>query len=172
VKIGYIQTRANVFSLKEQTDALIKYGLSSEHIYSDTDADGFEEAIKSCYSEGDELVVWSAAVIGRVRYSSTIKRLAKVGASLHILRRDLTIDCVPSLPAAQGLDDISQAEKMNGVLKGRKKKVLPAKAAKIIDYVNEGNPQKAAAKHFGVSTTAVSKIVNGKYLNIQHERNE
>ncbi len=165
MKIGYIQTRANVFSLKDQTNALAKYGIRPEHIYSDNDADGFEEAIKSCYSKGDELVIWSAAVIGRVRYSSVIKRLAKVGAVLHILRRDLTIDCVPSLPAAQGLDDISQAEKMNGVLVGRKKKVSPEKAADIINYVNEGNLQSRAAEHFEVSTTAVSKIVNGGYFN-------
>jgi len=161
MKIGYIQKRSSLMSESEQLKELLKSGIEGIYIYSPTT--GLQEAIKSC-REGDTLVVWSAAVIGNHAYAKTIKALAEIGADLHILRKSLDVPCKQSVPAANGLNDIKQASRMNGKKNGRKLSITPEQAKSIEAYVGEGNTQAQAAKHYSVSTRAVSWILNGTYF--------
>ena len=161
MKIGYIQKRSSLMSEDDQAKELLKHGIEHVNLY--TPDEGLNEAIKSC-RKGDELVVWSAAVIGNHAYAKTIKALAAIGADLHVLRKGLDIPCKQSIPAADGLNDIKQASRMNGKKNGRKLSITPAQAKNIEAYVGEGNTQAQAAEHYGVSTRAVSWILNGTYF--------
>ena len=168
MKIGYVQKRGSLMTEIEQTAELMKMGIELDHIYGPSD--GLQEAINSS-REGDTLVVWSAAVIGTHAYAKTIKALAKNGADLHVLRNKLDIPCKQSVPAADGLNDISQASRANGKKNGRKLSFTPQQAQNIKSYVGEGFTQERAAEHFKTSTRIISWIMNDVYFKNQKKSN-
>jgi len=161
-KIGYVHSRSGMISEDEQTKLLMDYGVELEHIYKKDDT--IKEAVKSCYNEGDLLVVWSAACIGVHAYSATVKALGKSGANIYILKREMTLDCKVGLPFAEALGDIQQQGKSGEGKGGRKKSITPEEAEKIIAYCDGEGNQKQAAEHYGTSTRVVNEIVRGTYF--------
>lgn len=164
-KIGFAADRPNFMSYKDQCKKLVEYGVHPSLIYDIGNT--LEKAIESC-NENTELVVYSARTIGvQSHLKAAVQALAKNKGTLVILRpkKPLVVNAVDSLPYTLAVEDINQRNVGLGKVYGRKKKILPPVADKIINFVNvQFNSQKAAALEYGTSVSTVSRIINGKYF--------
>jgi len=166
--LGYVQDRSNLkMTAADQMKLLIEYGVSKKRIYEQHE--GLEEAINSC-REGLTLVVWNGAVLGaEPTYNKVVELLKEQGAFLHLLHKELDVDCKAGAAVLQGHKDIKTANSSKGEHVGRRLNISPDLADLIIKYVGEKHTQAEAAAYFTtdklkVSTRAVSYIMNGKYF--------
>ena len=160
MKLGYVADKKSLkVSASEQRSMLGREGIDLAHIYDPEQ--GWKVAVSDCRA-GDVLYVYSAAVFGAHAYPDVIKALALQGANLHVLRKELLVDCTSGESVADGALDIKQAHATSGQ-SGRPRAYSEDVVSKVIAYVEDGNTQKDAAAEYNVSKTAVSKIMNGIY---------
>jgi len=161
---GYVAPRPNFMTIRDQEEELTAYGVNPSNILNNEN--GIDEAIRFC-GENHDLVVYSATVFGTVReYDRIIAALAKNKANLIVIRADkLTVNAVGSLAYIDGKKDLNLRNAMLGRKHGRKKGISSVLGKKIINFCQvQGNSQLKAAEKYKVSTTQVSKIMNGTYF--------
>lgn len=100
--IGYMRVSTDMQDMRMQRDALIKYGVKPDHIFSDVmtgakmNRDGLKRAIKVCWP-GDTLVVWKLDRLGR----NTIGALQQIeelnNAGIHLTSVTESIDATTSM---------------------------------------------------------------------------
>lgn len=160
MKLGYVADKKSLkVSASEQRSMLGREGIDLAHIYDPEQ--GWKAAVSDCRA-GDTLYVYSAAVFGAHAYPNVVKALAGRNANLHVLRKDLLVDCTGGESVADGAIDIKHAHATSGQ-SGRPRAYDDETIAKVVAYVGDGNTQKEAAAFYNVSETAVSKMVNGIY---------
>ena len=162
-KLGYIANRVGVPSLSMQVEKLIEHGLEKKDIF---------ESLDDCLAslrDGDTLVLYTTAILGRNKIDSTFVHVAENGASgIYSIKTKRHYDCQDQLHGFEILYDARQEleivtkkhiAEVGRQLGGRKKDPIWGKAGEIRQSRNEGVSFKELSEIHGTSEATIRRIL-------------
>ena len=163
-KLGYIADRVGVPSKAKQTAKLIEVGVVGKDIY-----DNLKDCIDSL-REGDTLVVYTTAILGRNKLNNTFLRVSEQWAvGVYSIKTSRLYKCgmdggMKVLSEAwDELNNITKAQiaEVGRQLGGRKKSPVWAKSDEIKQLRNEGMSFKELAEVYNTGESTIRRVMEG-----------
>lgn len=163
-KLGYVANRVGVPSKAKQTAMLTEYGVIGKDIY-----DNLKDCLDSL-REGDTLIVYTTAILGRNKMNNTFLRVSEQWAvGVYSIKTSHLYECGMD----GGMKVLSKAwDELNNVTKaqiaevgrqkgGRKKSAVWAKIDEVRQLRNEGIGFKELAEIYDAGESTIRRMVEG-----------